>query len=58
MSVLILQEPPIHVGWSKVLVITNVPATPTGPNEVLRLVRRFGTIRNYLVLDNNMVRHY
>ncbi|KAM4612055.1 uncharacterized protein ACJ7VT_012653 [Polymixia lowei] len=46
---------PSPVGWSSLLVISNVPDTPTGPSEVQRLVQRFGNVQNTLVLDKNMI---
>lgn len=51
----ILQESSAPVGWSSLLVIRNVPSTPSGSSEVQRLVRRFGTVIETLVL-NSMVR--
>ncbi|XP_078138864.1 uncharacterized protein LOC139914575 [Centroberyx gerrardi] len=48
-------ETPVPVGWSSLLVISNVPDTPTGPSEVQKLVRRFGTVSKTLVLNNNMI---
>ncbi|KAF7652324.1 hypothetical protein LDENG_00098160 [Lucifuga dentata] len=48
-------ENPAPVGWSSLLIISNVPETPTGPTEVQKLVRRFGTVIKTLVLNNNLV---
>ncbi|XP_056136285.1 zinc finger protein 638-like [Lampris incognitus] len=42
-------------GWSSLLVISNVPDTPSGPTEVQKLVKRFGTVKNTLVLNNNTI---
>ncbi|XP_041838440.1 zinc finger protein 638 [Melanotaenia boesemani] len=43
------------VGWSSLLVIRNVPDTPAGSSEVLKLVRRFGTVIKTLVLSNMVI---
>ena len=53
-----LEEAPCPTGWKSVLVITNVPATPSGPDEVIQMVRGLGPVQNFLVLENHMVRHY
>lgn len=50
-----LQECPALVSWNSLLVIKNVPDSSSGSSEVLKLVRRFGTVIKTLVLDN-MVR--
>lgn len=51
----VLQESSVSVGWSSLLVISNVPSTPSSSSEVEKLVRRFGTVIKTLVL-NSMVR--
>ncbi|XP_077426807.1 uncharacterized protein LOC144055055 isoform X2 [Vanacampus margaritifer] len=43
------------VSWSSLLVINNVPDTPTGPWEVKQLVRRFGTVVKSLELSNMVI---
>lgn len=43
------------VAWNSLLVIGNVPDTPSGSSEVEKLVRRFGTVIKTLVLSS-MVR--
>ncbi|KAF3687092.1 Zinc finger protein 638 [Channa argus] len=43
------------VGWSSLLVISNVPNTPSASSEVLKLVRRFGTVIKTLVLNNMVI---
>ncbi|XP_037327154.2 zinc finger protein 638-like isoform X2 [Pungitius pungitius] len=43
------------VGWSSLLVISNVPNTPSGPAEVQKLVRRFGTVMKTLELNNTVI---
>lgn len=43
------------VSWSSLLVVQNVPSTPTGPTEVKKLVQRFGAVRNALCLSHNMI---
>ncbi|XP_029912492.1 zinc finger protein 638-like [Myripristis murdjan] len=48
-------ETPLPVSWSSLLVISNVPDTPTGPSEVQKLVRRFGNMQKCLVLNKNMI---
>ncbi|KAM7393529.1 hypothetical protein PAMP_020392 [Pampus punctatissimus] len=48
-------ESPAAVGWSKLLVISNVPDTPSGSSEVQNLVRRFGTVIKTLVLNNMVI---
>ncbi|XP_071360149.1 zinc finger protein 638-like isoform X2 [Trachinotus anak] len=48
-------ESPVPVGWSTLLVISNVPNTPSGPSEVQKLVRRFGTVIKTLVLNNTVI---
>ncbi|CAK6971659.1 uncharacterized protein LOC128366986 [Scomber scombrus] len=48
-------ESPAPVGWGRLLVIRNVPNTPSGPSEVLKLVRRFGIVINTLVLSNMVI---
>ncbi|XP_034543401.1 zinc finger protein 638-like isoform X2 [Notolabrus celidotus] len=49
-----LESPP-PVGWSSLLVISNVPSTPSGPSEVQKLVRRFGTVIKTLVLNSMVI---
>lgn len=49
-----LQESPVPVGWSSLLVISNVPDTPPGSSEVQKLVRRFGTVIKTLVLNSTV----
>lgn len=48
-------ESPAPVGWSRLLVIRNVPDTPSGSSEVQKLVRRFGTVIKTLVLNNMVI---
>uniref|UniRef100_A0A3B4Y3M2 Matrin-type domain-containing protein n=3 Tax=Seriola lalandi dorsalis TaxID=1841481 RepID=A0A3B4Y3M2_SERLL len=48
-------ESPVPVGWSTLLVISNVPNTPSGSYEVQKLVRRFGTVIKTLVLNNTVI---
>ncbi|XP_044044998.1 zinc finger protein 638-like isoform X3 [Siniperca chuatsi] len=48
-------ESPVPVGWSSLLVINNVPNTPSGSSEVQKLVRRFGTVIKTLVLNNTVI---
>ncbi|XP_070778079.1 zinc finger protein 638-like [Enoplosus armatus] len=48
-------QSPVPVGWSSLLVISNVPNTPSGPSEVQKLVRRFGTVIKTLVLNNTVI---
>ncbi|XP_023810662.1 zinc finger protein 638 isoform X2 [Oryzias latipes] len=43
------------VRWNSLLVIKNVPDSPSGTAEVLKLVRRFGTVIKTLVLDNTII---
>uniref|UniRef100_A0A3Q2YH95 Uncharacterized LOC109521704 n=1 Tax=Hippocampus comes TaxID=109280 RepID=A0A3Q2YH95_HIPCM len=43
------------VSWSSLLVINNVPDTPTGAREVKQLVRRFGTVVKTLELNNMVI---
>ncbi|XP_049577844.1 uncharacterized protein [Syngnathus scovelli] len=43
------------VSWSSLLVINNVPDTPTGPSEVKKLVQRFGTVVKTLELNNVVI---
>ncbi|KAM3622833.1 uncharacterized protein V6R79_003722 [Siganus canaliculatus] len=43
------------VGWSSLVVINNVPSTPSGPSEVQKLVQRFGTVIKTLVLHNMVI---
>nr|XP_046255786.1 zinc finger protein 638-like isoform X2 [Scatophagus argus] len=45
----------VPVGWSSLLVISNVPNTPSGSSEVQRLVRRFGTVIKTLVLNSMVI---
>nr|XP_040043536.1 zinc finger protein 638-like isoform X2 [Gasterosteus aculeatus aculeatus] len=48
-------ESSVAVGWSSLLVISNVPSTPSGPAEVQKLVRRFGTVIKTLELNNMVI---
>uniref|UniRef100_A0A3B5BE80 Zinc finger protein 638-like n=1 Tax=Stegastes partitus TaxID=144197 RepID=A0A3B5BE80_9TELE len=48
-------ESPAPVGWSSLLVISNVPNTPPGSSEVQKLVQRFGTVIKTLVLNNMVI---
>ncbi|XP_026158859.1 zinc finger protein 638-like [Mastacembelus armatus] len=48
-------ENPSPVGWSRLVVIGNVPNTPSGSSEVQKLVRRFGTVVKTLVLNNMVI---
>ncbi|KAG7235856.1 hypothetical protein INR49_002053 [Caranx melampygus] len=50
-----LNTPENPVIWSTLLVISNVPNTPSGSSEVQKLVRRFGTVIKTLVLNNMVV---
>ncbi|XP_024866227.1 zinc finger protein 638 isoform X3 [Kryptolebias marmoratus] len=43
------------VVWSSLLVIKNVPETPSGSSEVIKLVQRFGTVIKTLVLNNMVI---
>lgn len=49
-----LQENFSPVTWNSLLVIQNVPVTPTGSSEVQKLVRRFGTVIKSLVLKGTV----
>lgn len=51
------QESPALVGWKHLVAIRNVPDSPAGSREVLRLMRRFGTVIKSLVVSN-MVRRW
>ena len=42
--------------WNTLLVVRNVPDTPTGPADVQKVVKRFGAFKEALVLNHNMVR--
>ncbi|XP_042340617.1 zinc finger protein 638-like [Plectropomus leopardus] len=48
-------ESPVPVSWSSLLVISNVPNTPSASSEVQKLVRRFGTVIKTLVLNNMVI---
>ncbi|XP_041640582.1 zinc finger protein 638-like [Cheilinus undulatus] len=48
-------ESPALVGWSSLLVISNVPDTPSGSSEVQKLVRRFGTVIKTLVVNGMVI---
>ncbi|KAM8879355.1 uncharacterized protein AB9W97_014755 isoform 2-T3 [Spinachia spinachia] len=48
-------ESAVAVGWSCLLVISNVPNTPSGPAEVQKLVRRFGTVIKTLQLNHTVI---
>ncbi|XP_035772431.1 uncharacterized protein LOC102790544 [Neolamprologus brichardi] len=43
------------VSWNSLLVIGNVPDTPSGSSEVEKLVRRFGTVIKTLVLSSMVI---
>ncbi|XP_075907473.1 uncharacterized protein LOC142904938 isoform X3 [Nelusetta ayraudi] len=43
------------VSWNTLLVIQNVPDTPTGSSEVQKLVGRFGTVIKTLVLSGMVI---
>ncbi|KAM9363183.1 uncharacterized protein ABDE67_013971 isoform 2-T2 [Symphorus nematophorus] len=45
----------VPVGWSSLLVISNVPNSPSGSSEVQKLVRRFGTVIKTLVLNSMVI---
>lgn len=51
----LVQEGPPPVGWNSLVVIKNVPDTAAASTEVLKLMRRFGTVIKSLVV-NSMVR--
>uniref|UniRef100_A0A1A8DYW7 Matrin-type domain-containing protein n=1 Tax=Nothobranchius kadleci TaxID=1051664 RepID=A0A1A8DYW7_NOTKA len=46
---------PTPVGWSSLLVIKNVPDSSSGSSEVIKLVRRFGTVIKTLVLNGMVI---
>uniref|UniRef100_A0A665T5S5 Matrin-type domain-containing protein n=1 Tax=Echeneis naucrates TaxID=173247 RepID=A0A665T5S5_ECHNA len=48
-------ESMVPVSWNTLLVIGNVPNTPSGSSEVQKLVRRFGTVIKTLVLNNMVI---
>ncbi|XP_029293106.1 LOW QUALITY PROTEIN: zinc finger protein 638-like [Cottoperca gobio] len=48
-------ESSVPVCWTCLLVISNVPNTPSCSSEVQKLVQRFGTIIKTLVLDNTVI---
>ncbi|MEQ2304418.1 hypothetical protein AMECASPLE_026806, partial [Ameca splendens] len=48
-------ESPALVGWSSLVVIRNVPDTPADSTEVLKLMRRFGTVIKSLVVNNMII---
>uniref|UniRef100_A0A3Q2PNA1 RNA-binding protein 20-like n=1 Tax=Fundulus heteroclitus TaxID=8078 RepID=A0A3Q2PNA1_FUNHE len=48
-------ESPALVGWNSLVVIRNVPDTPAGSTEVLKLMRRFGTVIKSLVVNNMII---
>ncbi|XP_029951020.1 zinc finger protein 638-like [Salarias fasciatus] len=48
-------DSPVRVGWSRLLVIRNVPDSPAGSSQVLTLVRRFGTVIKSLVLSGMVI---
>ncbi|XP_070832763.1 zinc finger protein 638-like isoform X2 [Chaetodon trifascialis] len=48
-------ETAVPVGWSSLLVISNVPSTPSGSSEVQKLVRRFGTVIKTLELNSMVI---
>ncbi|XP_010752501.2 zinc finger protein 638-like isoform X1 [Larimichthys crocea] len=50
-----LLESSVSVGWSSLLVISNVPSTPSSSSEVEKLVRRFGTVIKTLVLNSMVI---
>ncbi|XP_077462128.1 uncharacterized protein LOC144077901 [Stigmatopora argus] len=49
------QEKSTPVGWTSLVVISNVPELPTSPNEVKQLVHRFGTVLKSLPLKNTVI---
>ncbi|XP_019939414.2 zinc finger protein 638-like isoform X2 [Paralichthys olivaceus] len=48
-------ESSVPVCWNSLLVISNVPNTPSCSSEVQKLVRRFGTVIKTLVLNNMVI---
>ncbi|XP_038158847.1 zinc finger protein 638-like isoform X2 [Cyprinodon tularosa] len=48
-------ESPALVGWKHLVAIRNVPDSPAGSREVLRLMRRFGTVIKSLVVSNMII---
>ncbi|KAM4750774.1 uncharacterized protein FYW61_004838 isoform 2-T2 [Anableps anableps] len=48
-------EGPAPVGWNSLVVIKNVPDTSAASSEVLKLMRRFGTVIKYLIVNNMII---
>ncbi|CAB1327038.1 unnamed protein product [Coregonus sp. 'balchen'] len=50
---------PAEVGgdddWNRLLVVSNIPATPSGPTEIQKLVQRFGTVQQTLALKDKII---
>lgn len=40
--------------WNRLLVVSNIPATPSGPTEIQKLVQRFGTVQQTLALKDKV----
>lgn len=40
--------------WNRLLVVSNIPATPSGPTEIQNLVQRFGTVQQTLALKDKV----
>ncbi|XP_043969386.1 uncharacterized protein LOC122829136 isoform X1 [Gambusia affinis] len=43
------------VGWNSLVVIKNVPDSPGSSTEVLKLMRRFGTVIKFLVVNSMII---
>uniref|UniRef100_A0A4W5NH01 Matrin-type domain-containing protein n=1 Tax=Hucho hucho TaxID=62062 RepID=A0A4W5NH01_9TELE len=41
--------------WNRLLVVSNIPATPSGPTEIQKLVERFGTVQQTLALKDKII---
>nr|XP_046195825.1 zinc finger protein 638-like [Oncorhynchus gorbuscha] len=41
--------------WNRLLVVSNIPATPSGPTEIQNLVQRFGTVQQTLALKDKII---
>ncbi|KAK6324612.1 hypothetical protein J4Q44_G00039540 [Coregonus suidteri] len=41
--------------WNRLLVVSNIPATPSGPTEIQKLVQRFGTVQQTLALKDKII---
>lgn len=48
-------EGPPPVGWNSLVVIKNVPDTSTASTDVLKLMRRFGTVIKSLVVNSMII---